>query len=283
MRRTGLDADEPIEWAECSKAMFIPYDEFLGIHPQDGHFLEREMWDLENTPLEKRPLLLNYHPLVIYRFQVLKQADVVLALFLQGEEFTAEQKQADFDYYDPITTGDSTLSAVVQSIIAAEVGYADLALRYFLAALFVDLDDRHNNTADGVHVASTGGVWSALVSGFGGFRDLGADSGDEQWQIDPRLPASWDVAGLPGHPARHPGPGHRAHRRARAVRRGRHRRRSPSTVRGDRVVVAARARRSSYPWSTRARMLEGEPPNPAGIQRADGTVISAIVPSGDGD
>ena len=121
------------------------------------------MWDLENTPLEKRPLLLHYHPLVIYRFQVLKQADVVLALFLQGEEFTAEQKRADFDYYDPITTGDSTLSAVVQSIIAAEVGYHDLALRYFLAALFVDLADRHNNTSDGVHVASTGGVWSALV------------------------------------------------------------------------------------------------------------------------
>ena len=85
--------------------MSIPYDEFLGIHPQDAHFLEREMWDLENTPLDKRPLLLNYHPLVIYRFQVLKKADVVLALFMQGEEFTPEQKKAEFDYYDPITTG----------------------------------------------------------------------------------------------------------------------------------------------------------------------------------
>ena len=125
---------------------------------------------------------------MIYRFQVLKQADVVLALFLQGEEFTLEQKKADFDYYDPITTGDSTLSAVVQSIIAAEVGYHDLALRYFLAALFVDLDDRHDNTADGVHVASTGGVWSALVAGFGGFRDHGAG----RWSIDPRLPDRWE-------------------------------------------------------------------------------------------
>ena len=100
---------------------------------------------------------------MIYRFQVLKQADVVLALFLQGEHFTAEQKRADFEYYDPITTGDSTLSAVVQSIIAAEVGYNDLALRYFFDGLFVDLADLHRNTADGVHVASTGGVWSALV------------------------------------------------------------------------------------------------------------------------
>ena len=145
----------------------------------------------------KRPLLLHYHPLVIYRFQVLKQADVVLALFLQGEQFTAEQKRADFEYYDPITTGDSTLSAVVQSIIAAEVGYHDLALRYFLAALFVDLADRHGNTADGVHVASTGGVWSALVYGFGGFRDHGGRS----VAIDPRLPESLGLPGLPADAA----------------------------------------------------------------------------------
>ncbi|WP_183100816.1 glycoside hydrolase family 65 protein, partial [Nocardioides pelophilus] len=127
VRRTGLEPDEPVEWAECADGMYIPFDDFLGIHPQAAHFLEREMWDLQNTPLEKRPLLLHYHPLVIYRFQVLKQADVVLALFLQGDQFTAEQKRADFEYYDPITTGDSTLSAVVQSIIAAEVGDADLA------------------------------------------------------------------------------------------------------------------------------------------------------------
>ena len=187
-QRVDLAEEEWAEWDRCAAAMTIPFDERLGIHPQDSHFLEREMWDLEGTPLSKRPLLLHFHPLVIYRHQVLKQADVVLALFLQGEEFTREQKKADFDYYDPITTGDSTLSAVVQSIIAAEVGYPELALRYFYAALFVDLDDRHGNTADGVHVASTGGTWNALVNGFGGFRDHGAG----RWTFDPRLPAGWE-------------------------------------------------------------------------------------------
>ncbi|UMG94273.1 glycoside hydrolase family 65 protein [Nocardioides sp. TF02-7] len=279
-RRTGLDPDEPHEWAECAKGMQIPYDEHLGIHPQDLHFLEREMWDLERTPLEKRPLLLHYHPLVIYRFQVLKQADVVLALYLQGEEFTPEQKRANFEYYDPITTGDSTLSAVVQSIIAAEVGYADLALRYFHAALFVDLDNRHGNTSDGVHVASTGGVWGALVAGFGGFRDLGAAKGDDQWCIDPRLPASWGVPHLPADPARHPGAGDGARHRARARRRERHRPPSPSTS-ATSTSPSSRARRSSYPLTHQGPRLAGEPPHPAGIQRADGTVITAIVPSGD--
>ena len=281
VRRTGLDPDEPIEWSECSDGMFIPYDEFLGIHPQDAHFLEREMWDLANTPLEKRPLLLHYHPLVIYRFQVLKQADVVLALFLQGEDFSAEQKRADFDYYDPITTGDSTLSAVVQSIIAAEVGYTDLALRYFLAALFVDLDDRHNNTADGVHVASTGGVWSALVSGFGGFRDCGADNGEQQWRIDPRLPTSWEslVYRLTLRGCRV-----RVTVRTRELELLIEEGEGPLTfdVRGEKVVVKDGSA-VVVPLEHQGPMLEGEPPNPAGIQRADGTVISAIVPSGDGD
>lgn len=184
--RLGLDCAEVDEWERCAEAMFIPYDELLGVHPQDMHFLERELWDLANTPASKRPLMLHYHPLVLYRFQVLKQADVVMALFLQGDAFTAEEKRANFEYYDPITTGDSTLSAVVQSIIAAEVGYHDLALRYFHSGLFVDLDDRHKNTADGVHVASTGGVWSALVYGFGGLRDHGGTI-----TFNPRLPASW--------------------------------------------------------------------------------------------
>ncbi|MDN4477586.1 glycoside hydrolase family 65 protein [Demequina lignilytica] len=184
--RLGLDDAEVAEWDAAAEAMAILWDEDLGIHPQDALFHERELWDLENTPPEKRPLLLHFHPLVIYRFQVLKQADVVLALFLQGDEFTAEEKKADFDYYDPITTGDSTLSGVVQSIMASEVGYHELALRYFWDGLFVDIADLHSNTADGVHVASAGGVWSALAHGFGGMRDYGG-----QLSFDPRLPASW--------------------------------------------------------------------------------------------
>ena len=190
--RTGLDAGEPEAWERAAEAMHIPFSESLGIHPQDSLFLEREVWDLEGTPASQRPLLLHFHPLVIYRFQVLKQADVVLALFLQGNHFSAEEKLADFDYYDPLTTGDSTLSAVVQSIMAAEVGYQDLAREYFEEAIFVDLGDLHHNASDGVHVASAGGVWTALVSGFGGMRDY-----DGLLSFDPRLPADWPELAFP--------------------------------------------------------------------------------------
>ncbi|KQR37153.1 glycoside hydrolase family 65 protein [Microbacterium sp. Leaf159] len=192
VERTGLAEGEAEGWERAADAMFIPFSESLGIHPQDSLFLERELWDLAHTPAEQRPLLLHFHPLVIYRFQVLKQADVVLALFLQGNHFTPEEKKADFDYYDPLTTGDSTLSAVVQSILAAEVGYQELALQYFQQSLFVDLHDLHHNAADGVHVASAGGVWTALVCGFGGMRDYAGEL-----SFDPRLPADWPSLSYP--------------------------------------------------------------------------------------
>jgi alpha,alpha-trehalose phosphorylase len=189
VERLELADSEIDEWAACADLLSIPYDKVTGINPQDAHFLDREIWDLPNTPPEKRPLMLHYHPLVIYRFQVLKQADVVLAMFLQGDHFSNEQKRNNFEYYDPITTGDSTLSGIVQSIIAAEVGYRDLALRYFYNSSFVDLADLHGNTSDGVHVASTAGVWDMLAFGFGGMRDYNGVV-----TFDPRLPESW--AGL---------------------------------------------------------------------------------------
>lgn len=182
----SITRDEVQQWERSAQAMFIPFSESVGIHPQDAGFLNREVWDVPGTDAKHRPLLLHYHPLVIYRFQVLKQADTVLALWLRASDFTAEQKLADFKYYDPLTTGDSTLSATVQAILAAEVGYQDLAYSYFEHALYVDLKNLHGNTADGVHVASTGGVWAALVYGFAGLRD---DTGE--LCFDPRLPAKW--------------------------------------------------------------------------------------------
>ncbi|MFC7431677.1 MULTISPECIES: glycoside hydrolase family 65 protein [unclassified Agrococcus] len=185
--RIGVTDAEVAEWMRAAEGMHIPFDDELRVHPQDAQFLEREVWDLANTPAEHRPLLLHFHPLVIYRFQVLKQADVVLALLLQGQHFTAEEKRRDFEYYDALTTGDSTLSAVVQSIIAAEVGYRELALEYHLDALYVDLANLHGNTPDGVHVASTGGIWLAYAAGFGGMRDH-----DGEISFDPRLPVGWE-------------------------------------------------------------------------------------------
>ncbi len=181
-----IDDAERELWDQAATRMHLPYDEDFRVHSQDNDFMSLEPWDW-TTPRSKYPLLLNYHPLVIYRHQVLKQADTVLAMFLQWQDFTAEEKRRAFDFYDPITTGDSTLSACVQGIMAAEVGYGEAALNHFTHGLFIDLDDTHGNTIDGVHIASTGGIWSSLVSGFAGLRDQGRVP-----FFDPRLPEDWE-------------------------------------------------------------------------------------------
>ncbi|MDZ7675042.1 MAG: glycosyl hydrolase family 65 protein [Acidimicrobiales bacterium] len=185
-RATGVTTAEIQRWKACADAMYLPYDDKLGIHPQDDSFLDREPWNFANTPPDQYPLLLHYHPLVIYRHQVLKQADVVLAMYLQGRHFSREEKRRNFEYYDPITTGDSSLSACVQSIVAAETGHADLALDYFHQSLYLDLADTHGNTTDGVHVANAAGVWATMVHGFTGMVDTG-----EHLRFAPRLPATW--------------------------------------------------------------------------------------------
>ncbi len=184
--RLDIDPGEVEAWRRATAQMHIPYSEELRVHPQDAHFLEREVWDLQATAPEQKPLLLHFHPLVIYRFQVLKQADVVLALLLASDEFSRGQKRRDFEYYDALTTGDSSLSAVVQSILAAEVGYRELSYRYFDQALYVDLADLHFNSGDGAHIASAGGVWMMLVQGFAGMRDS-----SRKLCFDPRLPEHW--------------------------------------------------------------------------------------------
>ncbi|GJL61636.1 MAG: kojibiose phosphorylase [Nitrospirales bacterium] len=169
--KTALTMDEVKEWRRAAENMYIPYDEKMGIHPQDDAFLEKEMWDFKNTPPEKYPLLLFYHPLVIYRYQVIKQADIVLAMFLVGQNFSSEQKKRNFDYYDPLTTGDSSLSSCIQSIVAVEIGYVEKAFEYAQAALLMDLADIGGNVNDGCHIASMGGTWMALTYGFAGMRD----------------------------------------------------------------------------------------------------------------
>ena len=238
--------------------MHIPYSEALGIHPQDAVFLEREVWDLENTPREQRPLLLHFHPLVIYRYQVLKQADVVLALFLQGNHFTDAEKLADFEYYDPLTTGDSTLSAVVQSILAAEVGYQDLALEYFRESIFVDLGDLHHNAADGVHVASAGGVWTALVSGFGGMRDHFGDL-----SVRPAAARRLAVAVVHAALARHRAEGHDHRRRPHRRRRTR----GPGALRGARHRVHRARRRDRRRAAERPGSCPEGPSHPRSDRR----------------
>jgi alpha,alpha-trehalose phosphorylase len=169
-RAFGVHSDEPDQWRKAAERMFIPHDKHLGVTPQDETFLEHEVWDFAATRPDQYPLLLHFPYFDLYRKQVVKQADLVLAMQLRGEMFSQEQKARNFAYYEPLTVRDSSLSASTQAVIAAEVGQLELAYEYLGEAALMDLDDLEHNTHDGLHIASLAGTWTVLVAGFGGMR-----------------------------------------------------------------------------------------------------------------
>jgi alpha,alpha-trehalose phosphorylase len=181
----SVDDEETASWRDAAEKMLVPYDTALQLHPQAECFLDHKRWDFEHTGPDQYPLMLHFPYFDLYRKQVCKQADLVLALFVCGDSFTAAEKARDFDYYEAITVRDSSLSACGQAIVAAEVGHLDLAYDYFAEAALMDLDDLEHNTRDGIHIASVAGTWLAAVCGFGGVRDHAG-----QISFRPRLPSA---------------------------------------------------------------------------------------------
>ena len=185
--KLGVSAEESTAWLAAAAAAYVPYDERLGVHPQDEDFCRHGRWDFEHTPPEHYPLFLHYPYLQLYRRQVVKQPDLVLALVACGDAFTAEQKRRNFDYYEQLTVRDSSLAASTLAIVAAEVGYLDLAYDYLAETALMDLDDLERNAADGLHIASLAGALRAAIAGLGGFRDHHGDI-----SFAPRLPPGLD-------------------------------------------------------------------------------------------
>ncbi|MFF5257701.1 glycoside hydrolase family 65 protein [Actinomadura viridis] len=181
--RLGVSTEEAASWRNAAAAMLVPYDQRLRVHPQAEGFTNHAKWDFAATKPDHYPLLLNYPYFDLYRKQVVKQADLVLAMHLCGEAFTPDQKRRNFDYYEGLTVRDSSLSAQTQAVMAAEVGQLELAHDYLGETALMDLHDLARNTRDGLHIASMAGAWSGLVAGFGGMR-----AGDGCLAFAPRLP-----------------------------------------------------------------------------------------------
>ncbi|WP_322903287.1 HAD-IA family hydrolase [Paenibacillus campi] len=180
----GLTDEEIDVWERAADAIYIHRQS--GLIGQDDSFLDKGIWDFENTPADKYPLLLHYHPLVIYRHQVLKQADLILAMYMLGHRFTKIEKVRNYAYYEPLTTHDSSLSAAIHAIIAAELGTMDPAYEFFIQSARMDLDDFHSNAKDGIHAASMAGSWLTIVGGFAGMRQY-----DGMLHFEPKLPPNW--------------------------------------------------------------------------------------------
>jgi alpha,alpha-trehalose phosphorylase len=179
----GADFEEAAVWRDAAEDMVVPWDDALGVHPQSEGFTKHEIWDFAGTARDQYPLLMHFPYFELYRMQVVKQADLVLALHARGDAFSDEEKARDFEYYEGLTVRDSSLSASTQAVIAAEVGHLELAYDYFAEAALVDLHDLAGDTYNGVHVASLAGAWTAAVAGFGGMRDHGGEL-----TFAPRLP-----------------------------------------------------------------------------------------------
>jgi alpha,alpha-trehalose phosphorylase len=185
-QKLALQDDEALGWHEAAEQMYLPYDEKQAMNPQDDTFLNKKVWNFEDTPKENYPLLLHYHPLTLYRYQVCKQADTVLAHFLLEDEQNVETMRNSYFYYEEVTTHDSSLSSCVFSIMASKLGLEEKAYNYFIETARMDIDNTHGNTKDGLHMANMGGTWMAIIFGFGGLRVK--ESG---LHLAPMLPKQW--------------------------------------------------------------------------------------------
>ena len=174
------------DFGRAAQSMYLPYDEALDINPQDDSFLQKKTWDVTSIPKENFPLLLHYHPLHLYRNQVCKQPDTVLSHFILEDTQSEQTMRNSYDYYEKITTHDSSLSTCIFSIMASRFGMQDKAMQFFGSAAHLDLLDINKNTSDGIHVANMGGTYMAIVYGFGGFRLK--ESGI---YFSPELPPGW--------------------------------------------------------------------------------------------
>ncbi|MBG0737859.1 glycoside hydrolase family 65 protein [Paeniglutamicibacter antarcticus] len=184
----GVDPEEIASWHDAAAAMYIPYDDVLGVHSQAEGFTGHQTWNFAATTQAQYPLLLHFPYFDLYRKQVVKQADLVLAMQLRPDAFSPAQKARNFAYYEALTVRDSSLSACVQMVLAAEVGQLELADDYLTETALMDLDDLEHNTSDGLHVAALAGVWTALTAGFGGMRETCISDGTAMLRFAPRLP-----------------------------------------------------------------------------------------------
>jgi alpha,alpha-trehalose phosphorylase len=182
-RELDVTSEEMAAWRGAAEHVSLPYDERLGVHEQARGYTSHEVWNFAAMKPDDYPLMLHFPYFDLYRKQVVKQPDLVLAMHLCGDAFTAEQKARNFAYYERLTVRDSSLAACTEAVMAAEVGQLELAYDYLGEAALIDLDDLEHNARDGLHMAALAGTWIALVAGLGGMRDH-----DGSLTFGPRLP-----------------------------------------------------------------------------------------------
>lgn len=184
--RNNVDDEDINKWSKIAQNMYLPYDEDLDIIVQHDDFLDKEFIKVKDLPKENLPLNQKWSWDKILRSCYIKQADVLQGIYYFGDKFTKEQKKKNFDFYEPYTVHESSLSPSIYSIIASEIDNLEKAYELYSRTARLDLDNYNNDTEDGLHITSMSGAWLAIVQGFAGMRTYNG-----KLSFSPKLPKGW--------------------------------------------------------------------------------------------
>ena len=184
--RLKISAGEPVRWCEIAGRLVLPYDESRGIFLQQDGFLDKILAPAVTIPAAERPIHRHWSWDRILRSCYIKQADVLQGLWFLNDDFTVEQKKRNFDFYEPMTVHESSLSPCIHAILAAETGDTEKSLEFYMRSARLDLDDLNRDTSDGLHITSMAGAWMSIVHGLGGLRACNG-----VLHINPVLPKTW--------------------------------------------------------------------------------------------
>lgn len=187
LAQLGVTDEETRNWREIRGKMYLPEDKERGIFVQHDTFLDKDLQTVDAIPAGERPINQHWSWDKILRSCYIKQADVLQGMYFFGDHFTKEQKVRNFDFYEPMTVHESSLSASIHAIIAAEIGRQDKAMALYLRTARLDLDNYNNDTEDGLHITSMSGSWLAIVQGFAGMRSAGG-----KLSFAPFCPENWE-------------------------------------------------------------------------------------------
>ena len=187
IEKTNLTSDELEQWKKVAYNMYFPYSEELGVYLQQDGFLDKELTTVADLDKSHRPINQKWSWDRILRSPYIKQADILQGFYFFEDHFTLEELRRHFDFYEPFTVHESSLSPCVHSIQAAKLGKIDQAYTFYLRTSRLDLDDYNHEVEEGLHITSMAGTWMSIVEGFGGMRVR-----NNQLLFEPRIPKQWN-------------------------------------------------------------------------------------------
>jgi maltose phosphorylase len=182
----NITEEELNKWRDIINRMYFPYDEELGVFIQNDNFLDKDLMAVDKIKPEERPINQKWSWDKILRSCFIKQADVLQGMYFFNDEFTLEEKRRNFEFYEPMTVHESSLSPCIHAILAAELGMEEKAFEMYHRTARLDLDNYNNDTEDGLHITSMTGAWLTIVQGFAGMR-----TANETLSLAPSIPKAW--------------------------------------------------------------------------------------------